>query len=84
MRLYWVIRRTGDGQKLFYLQHAHSPSDAIVKSVAAGFEGFFADVFQIDSQTAALIKEQDIGRVLSMDEARDIVKDGVGGARRAE
>jgi len=43
-----------------------------MKSAAAGFEGFFADVFQIDSQTAARIKEQDIGRVLSMDEAKDI------------
>jgi hypothetical protein len=69
MRLYWVVRRTGDGQKLFYLQHADSPLDAARKSAAAGFEGFFADVFRIDSQTAARIKEQDIGCVLSMDEA---------------
>ena len=74
MPLYWVIRRSGHGQKLFYLQPAHSSLDATMKSAAAGFEGFFADVFQIDSQTAARIKEQDIGRVLSMDEASDIIE----------
>ena len=84
MPLYWVIRRTGDGQKLFYLQHADSSLDAIKRSAIAGFEGFFADVFQIDSQTAARINEQDIGRVLSMDEAKDIIAGRSGLGRRPE
>lgn len=63
---------------MFYLQHADSPTDATRKSATAGFEGFFADVFQVDSQTAARIKEQDIGRVLSLVEARAIIEGRTG------
>jgi hypothetical protein len=72
MSLYWVIRDLPDG-KFCFLQDAASPLDAQMRSDAAGFHGKLADVIHLDVRTAARIRTEDIGRVLSMDQAREII-----------
>lgn len=46
-----------------------------MRSADAGFEGLFVDVYRIDTVTAERLAKEDIGRVLSMDEARAIIED---------
>ena len=73
MALYWVVRATNEGRK-FYLQEAGSDLDAGRRSAMAGFEGALAEVILLDARTAARVSPQDIGRVMSMDEAQRIIE----------
>jgi hypothetical protein len=72
MALFWVVREIV-GERRFYLQEAGSDLDAARRSAMAGFEGSLAEVIPLDARTAQRVAKQDIGRVLSMDEARKIM-----------
>jgi hypothetical protein len=75
MSLYWVIRKGEGGRRLFYLQEAGTPLDAAYKTNdAEGFAGSLTDVIPLDNKTKAHIKDTDIGHVLSIDDARDIIE----------
>jgi hypothetical protein len=71
--LFWIVRETDAGRK-FYLQEAGSDLDAARRSAMAGFEGALAEVIPLDARTAQRVSPQDIGRVMSMDEAQRIIE----------
>ena len=75
MVLFWIVRDIGEEWR-FFLQEAATDLDAIRRSGQAGFAGTLVDVIQLDVQTATHVTRQDIGRAMSMGEARDIIENG--------
>lgn len=70
---FWIVNRTGD-DKCVFVQESGDLLVARLKASMAGFDGEFVEAHQLDPKMVKLIPKTAIGRVLSLQEADQVLK----------